>query len=58
MFLTQLLKESSREGSLLDLLFLNREGLVGDVVVNSSKRHESFQLFLGHSSYEMRVFSY
>lgn len=48
MFLTQLVRESSREGSPLDLLFLNREGLVGDVVVRGH---------LGHSNHEIRVFS-
>ncbi|GAB0180200.1 hypothetical protein GRJ2_000485300 [Grus japonensis] len=30
-FLTQLVSELTREGALLDLLFVNREGLVGDV---------------------------
>ncbi|KAK4815884.1 hypothetical protein QYF61_009935, partial [Mycteria americana] len=32
-FLTQLVSEPTRGGALLDLLFTNREGLVGDVVV-------------------------
>ncbi|PKU34926.1 mitochondrial fission process protein 1 [Limosa lapponica baueri] len=32
-FLTQLVREPTREGALLDLLFVNREGLVGDVTV-------------------------
>ncbi|KAK4826009.1 hypothetical protein QYF61_003782 [Mycteria americana] len=32
-FLTQLVSEPTRGGSSLDLLFTNREGLVGDVVV-------------------------
>ncbi|GAB0179913.1 hypothetical protein GRJ2_000456600 [Grus japonensis] len=47
-FLTQLVSEPTREGALLDLLFANREGLVGDVMVGGR---------LGHSSHEMmRVF--
>jgi len=29
-FLTQLMSESTREGTLLDLLFVNSKGLVGD----------------------------
>ena len=32
-FLTQLVSELTREGALLDLLFVNREGLVDDVAV-------------------------
>lgn len=40
--LTQLVKESARKGSLLDLLFTNREGLVGDA---------------GHSDHKMIVFN-
>jgi len=32
-FLTQLVSEPTKGGDLLDLLFTNREGLVGDVVV-------------------------
>ncbi|KAK4828864.1 hypothetical protein QYF61_000992 [Mycteria americana] len=32
-FLTQLVREPTREGALLDLLFMNREGLVSDVMV-------------------------
>jgi len=32
-FLTQLVSEPARGGALLDLLFTNREGLVGDVVI-------------------------
>ena len=32
-FLTQLVSEPSRGGASLDLLFTNRGGLVGDVVV-------------------------
>ena len=47
-FLTQLVSEPSREGVLLDLLFANREGLVGDVVVGGR---------LGHSDHEMTEFS-
>jgi len=32
-FLTQLVSEPTREGALFDLLFANKEELVGDVVV-------------------------
>jgi len=32
-FLTQLVSEPTRGGASLDLLFTNREGLMGDVVV-------------------------
>ena len=35
-FLTQLVREPTRGGALLDLLFNNREGLVGDVEVGQS----------------------
>ena len=34
-FLTQLVSEPARVGASLDLLFTNREGLVGDVVVGA-----------------------
>ncbi|PKU32319.1 adaptin ear-binding coat-associated protein 1 [Limosa lapponica baueri] len=47
-FLTQLVRELTREGALLDLLFVNREGLVGDVMVEGC---------LGHSDHEMIEFS-
>jgi len=48
-FLTQLVREPTREGTLLDLLFANREGLVSDVMVGGN---------LGHSNHEMiRVFN-
>ena len=40
----QLVSEPTRGGALLDLLFTNREGLVGDVVVGSC---------LGQSDHEM-----
>jgi len=46
-FLTQLVSEPMRGGALLDLLFTNREGLVGDVVVRGC---------LGISDHEMREF--
>ena len=42
-FLTQLVSEPTREGALLDLLFVNREGLVDDVAVGGR---------LGHSDHE------
>ena len=46
-FLTQLVSEPTRGGASLDLLFTNREGLVGDVVVRGC---------LGISDHEMREF--
>jgi len=47
-FLRQLVSEPTRGGALLDLLFTNREGLVGDVVVGGC---------LGLSDHEIIVFS-
>ncbi|KAK4810498.1 LOW QUALITY PROTEIN: hypothetical protein QYF61_004278 [Mycteria americana] len=47
-FLTQLVREPTRGGALLDLLFTNREGLVGDVVVGGR---------LGLSNHDMTEFS-
>ncbi|GAB0210105.1 hypothetical protein GRJ2_003476300 [Grus japonensis] len=47
-FLTQLVSEPTRGGASLDLLFTNREGLVGDVVVRGC---------LGLSDHEMTEFS-
>ncbi|GAB0208053.1 hypothetical protein GRJ2_003271000 [Grus japonensis] len=47
-FLTQLVSEPTRGGASLDLLFTNREGLVGDVVVGGR---------LGLSNHEMIEFS-
>ncbi|KAK4826886.1 hypothetical protein QYF61_012074 [Mycteria americana] len=47
-FLTQLVSEPTREGAPLDLLFVNREGLVGDVMVGGC---------LGQSDHEMIEFS-
>ncbi|KAJ7422828.1 rna-directed dna polymerase from mobile element jockey-like [Pitangus sulphuratus] len=38
-FLTQLVSEPSRSGAPLDLLFTNKEGLVGDVVVTGHCGH-------------------
>ncbi|KAK4814312.1 LOW QUALITY PROTEIN: hypothetical protein QYF61_014826 [Mycteria americana] len=46
-FLTQLVSEPTREGNSLDLLIVNREGLVGDVMVGGC---------LGHSDHKMREF--
>ena len=46
-FLTRLVGEPTREGDLLDLLFVNREGLVGDGMVGGC---------LGHSDHEMIEF--
>jgi len=47
-FLIQLVSEPTRRGALLDLLFTNREGLVGNVVVRGH---------LGLSDHEMTKFS-
>ena len=47
-FLTQLVSEPTRAGASLDLLFANREGLVGDVVVRGH---------LGPRDHEMIEFS-
>jgi len=46
-FLTQLVSEPTRGGASLDLLFTNKEGLVGHVVVGGC---------LGHSDHEMTEF--
>ena len=43
-FLMQLVSEPTREGALLDLVFVNREGLVDDVAVGGR---------LGHSDHEI-----
>ncbi|KAM9628635.1 uncharacterized protein ACIBXB_017819 [Morphnus guianensis] len=45
---TQLVSEPTRDGAPLDLLFVNREGLVGDLVVGRC---------LGHRDHEIREFS-
>lgn len=45
---TQLVRESAKESALLNLLFANREGLVGDVIAGGC---------LGHSNHEMVDFS-
>jgi len=47
-FLTQLVREPTRGSNILDLLFVNREGLVGDVKVGGH---------LGQSDHEMLDFS-
>ena len=47
-FLTQLVREPTREGALLDLLFVNREGLVDNVAAGGR---------LGHSDHEIIEFS-
>jgi len=46
-FLTQLVREPTREGMLLDLLFANRQGLVGKEMVGGH---------LGHSDHAVIVF--
>ena len=43
-FLSQVLSEPTREDALLDFLFVNREGLIGDIMVG---------VCLGHSDHEM-----
>ena len=43
-FLAHLVSETTKEGTLLDLLFTNREGLAGDVMAGGR---------LGHSDREM-----
>ena len=45
-FLTQLVSEPTREGALLDLLFVNREGLVGDVMVGGCLEHTDHKIVL------------
>ena len=47
-FLTQLVNEATKGSALLDLLLVNREGLVGDVKVGCH---------LGHSGHELIQFS-
>ncbi|PKU49228.1 rna-directed dna polymerase from mobile element jockey-like [Limosa lapponica baueri] len=47
-FLTQLVSEPTRKGIPLDLLLVNREGLVGDVMVGGR---------LGHSNHQMIEFT-
>lgn len=42
-FLTQLVREPTREGALLDLLFVSREGLVGDKVVGACLGHSDLE---------------
>ena len=47
-FLTQLVREPTRDGAQLDLLFVNREGLVGDVMVGGhlgQSDHETIRVF-------------
>lgn len=46
-FLVQVLTEPTRKGTLLDLLFVNRKGLVGKVVIAGC---------LGHSDYKVVEF--
>ena len=46
-FLVQVLREPTRKGALLDLLFVNREGLMGKVVIGGC---------LGHSDHEVVEF--
>ena len=43
-FLMQLVREPTREGALLDLLFVNREGLVDDVAVEGRLEHSDHEI--------------
>lgn len=42
--LTQLVKETTREGAPLDLLFVNREGFVGDVIVGGCSGYSNCKI--------------
>ena len=44
-FLTQLVRESTRDGALLGLLFANREGLVGNVKVGTALGRVAMKLW-------------
>lgn len=46
-FLTQLVSKPTMEGTLLDLVFPNKEGLVGDVMAGGQ---------LGHNGHEIMKF--
>jgi len=50
-FLTQVLSEPARKDALLDLLFVNREGLVAGVTVGGCLGH------CGHDMAEFNIFS-
>ena len=50
-FLSQVLSEPTRKDALLDLLFVNREGLVEDVMVGGCLGHSD------HKMVEFKVFS-
>lgn len=43
--LTQLVKETTREGAQLDLLIVNREGFVGDVIAGGCSGHTNHNFF-------------
>ena len=49
--LSQVLSEPARKDALLDLLFVSREGLVGDVMVGSCLSHSD------HKMVEFKIFS-
>ena len=44
-FLVQVLREMTRKGALLDLLFVNREGLMGQVVIGGCLGHSDHEVF-------------
>lgn len=43
-FLSQLVSEPTKGGTMLDLLFANRDGLVGDVVVGDCLEHSDHEI--------------
>ena len=43
-FLVQVLREPTRKGSLLDLLFVNKEGLMGEVVIGGCLDHSDHEI--------------
>jgi len=43
-FLTQLVRETTRDGTQLDLLFANRVGLVGDVMAGGHFGHSNHKV--------------
>lgn len=47
--LTQLVKETTREGAQLDLLIVNREGFVGDVIAGGCSGHTNHNFFFFNS---------
>lgn len=50
-FLSQVLSETTRKDALLDVVFVNREGLMGDVLLDGFPGHS------GHEMVEFKIFS-